>query len=582
MNKYVTYLPWTVLALAALFLASKVMPASEPRDGFHLSEFGLLPMVDRGRIQPIDTKARTALMVISGKQTFVDAKGNTQPAIRWFLDALATRSEGGGPALEHKVFRIENDQVLSLLGLEPRSGFRYSLAEIRPRAAEFYAQAQRARGVDPKKRDLYDNKLVELAQHLEVFLEVSQWHFLSVPVAAKDEQWLSVRDAVQSPHKVSQAIAQIQLELVDAYAGNDPTAFNKMLKTYADYLDREIPVNVGTARFETFFNHFAPFYQSAVLYAFVFVLGCSFWLGWREDVRRSAFWLGCLALAVHSWALFARMYIQGRPPVTNLYSSAVFIGWGCVIVGLILEYIYRNGFGVVVASATGGLTLIVAHYLSLGGDTMEMMQAVLDTNFWLATHVTCITLGYTACFVAGFLGIFYILGSVLTPWLHNDLRQSLIKMIYGVICFAMLLSFTGTVLGGIWADQSWGRFWGWDPKENGALLIVIWNALILHARWGGMIKQRGLANLAIAGNIVTAWSWFGVNMLGVGLHSYGFMAGALRWLLVFDISQLAIIAVGLTPLERWRSLAQVPQDKPTAPPKGPSQSLQPKAVPTAS
>ena len=91
-------------------------------------------------------------------------------------------------------------------------------------------------------------------------------------------------------------------------------------------------------------------------------------------------------------------------------------------------------------------------------------------------------------------------------------------MIYGVVCFATLFSFVGTVLGGIWADQSWGRFWGWDPKENGALLIVIWNALILHARWGGMVKQRGMAVLAVVGNIVTAWSWFGTNMLGVGLH----------------------------------------------------------------
>ncbi len=94
--------------------------------------------------------------------------------------------------------------------------------------------------------------------------------------------------------------------------------------------------------------------------------------------------------------------------------------------------------------------------------------------------------------------------------------------LYGIVCFATLLSFTGTVLGGIWADQSWGRFWGWDPKENGAMLIVIWNALILHARWGGMVQARGMAMLAVIGNMVTGWSWFGTNQLQVGLHSYGF------------------------------------------------------------
>jgi len=131
--------------------------------------------------------------------------------------------------------------------------------------------------------------------------------------------------------------------------------------------------------------------------------------------------------------------------------------------------------------------------------------------------------------------------------------QALGKMVYGIICFATLFSFVGTVLGGIWADQSWGRFWGWDPKENGALLIVLWNGVILHARWGGMIRERGLMTLAVFGNIVTAWSWFGTNMLGVGLHSYGFMDAAFWGLVAFVGTQLLAIGIGSLPLPRWRS-----------------------------
>ncbi|PYK63687.1 MAG: hypothetical protein DME21_02115 [Verrucomicrobia bacterium] len=126
-------------------------------------------------------------------------------------------------------------------------------------------------------------------------------------------------------------------------------------------------------------------------------------------------------------------------------------------------------------------------------------------------------------------------------------------MVYGIVCFATLFSFVGTVLGGIWADQSWGRFWGWDPKENGALIIVLWNALILHLRWGGMIRERGLINCAIVGNIVTSWSWFGVNMLEIGLHSYGFTQAAFKWLIGFVVSQLFIIALGLLPRHLWVS-----------------------------
>jgi cytochrome c biogenesis factor len=142
---------------------------------------------------------------------------------------------------------------------------------------------------------------------------------------------------------------------------------------------------------------------------------------------------------------------------------------------------------------------------------------------------------------------------VFTPSLSPSVGKELSRMIYGTLCFATFFSFIGTVLGGLWADDSWGRFWGWDPKENGALMIVLWNALVLHARWGAMVKERGLAALAVVGNIVTSWSWFGVNELGVGLHSYGFTEGVLMGLGLFIVSQLAIIACGALPKHLWWS-----------------------------
>ena len=158
-----------------------------------------------------------------------------------------------------------------------------------------------------------------------------------------------------------------------------------------------------------------------------------------------------------------------------------------------------------------------------------------------------------------------------TTWVANQkFVSSTARIIYAIVCFATLFSFVGTVLGGIWADQSWGRFWGWDPKENGALIIVLWNALILHARWGGLVKERGLANLAVVGNIVTSWSWFGTNMLGIGLHSYGFMDSGFKWLMAFIGSQLLLIGLGLIPLRYWRSFRdKVPPADPTPAPRAP-------------
>jgi ABC-type transport system involved in cytochrome c biogenesis permease subunit len=181
------------------------------------------------------------------------------------------------------------------------------------------------------------------------------------------------------------------------------------------------------------------------------------------------------------------------------------------------------------------------------------MQAVLDTQFWLATHVVCITVGYGTTFVAGMLAFAYIIGAVFIPAFNGAIRKVFSNLIYGTICFSLLFSFVGTVLGGLWADDSWGRFWGWDPKENGALIIVIWNALVLHARWGAMIKERGLAVLAIFGNVVTAWSWFGTNQLGFGLHSYGFTEGVLYMLGGWVLLNLVLMAVGMVPTQMWLS-----------------------------
>src|SRR5581483_5097965 len=134
--------------------------------------------------------------------------------------------------------------------------------------------------------------------------------------------------------------------------------------------------------------------------------------------------------------------------------------------------------GTAIASVSGALSLVVAHFLALDtptGDTLQMLQAVLDTNFWLATHVTIVNLGYAATFAAGLFGVVYLALGMGTRLLAGPLGKQLSQIIYGIVCFGTLLSFLGTVAGGLWADQSWGRFWGWDPKENGALLIVIWN-----------------------------------------------------------------------------------------------------------
>ena len=384
-------------------------------------------------------------------------------------------------------------------------------------------------------------------------------------------------EAIKVREGVDPVILQYE-DLAFAYRDQNFSEFNRLVNELYDLTTKRAGSTASTLSFEKTFNGFEPFYRSAIAYVVIFIVAALSWLlpAFKRDskgigtLRNSAYYLTIIVLICHTFGLAARMWIEGRPPVTNLYSSALFIGWASVLLCLGTEKYIRLGIASAMGALIGFSSLVIAHSLSLDsslnptGDTMEMMRAVLDSNFWLATHVVIITIGYSTTFLAGFLGIAYIffhIGCSIFNKPESKMKKTLDSMIYGITCFSLLFSLVGTILGGIWADQSWGRFWGWDAKENGALLIVIWNALLLHARFSGIAKTRGLACIAIFGNIVTAWSWFGTNMLGVGLHSYGFMDKAFDYLMMFIISQLIIIGLAYL-LLLWKLIFKPKDRKP--------------------
>ena len=599
------WLPWILVAVMGAWVASRLHAPSE--SGFHASEFGRLPVLLNGRIQPLDSVARNSLLQIRNKQSVALEDHSQLNATEWLLEVLLKPEV----ADERKVFRIDHPELLGMLGL-PEDQKHFAFNQIRTKLEEIEKQAERINAVPAANRTVFEKQVsklhnaVLLYQRLKNSLQpdntlnfvdelqryqsvitpgvvalrareagkdydqeafkklvefISRYDFMAqmsypllIPPAHPEQSrdnWTTMgatlmevaRGATLPPSVLFYA------RMATAYRGGQPAEFNRAVSEYRQWLSPSFAKELGKGRREFLYSHFEPFYLAMVIYVLAFLLACGSWFNWSEPLRRSAFYLLILAWGVHTSGIVFRMVLEGRPPVTNLYSSAVFVGWGAVALGLILERIYRDGIGAASAATIGFVTQVVAHNLALGGDTMEMMRAVLDTNFWLATHVVVVTLGYSATFFAGFLACFYVLRSTLTKNFTAEAGRSLARMVYGIICFAMLFSFAGTVLGGIWADQSWGRFWGWDPKENGALIIVLWNAIILHARWGHMVEERGLMNLAIFGNIVTSYSWFGVNMLGIGLHSYGFMDAAFRWLMVFVVSQLVLIAIGLVPVK---------------------------------
>jgi ABC-type transport system involved in cytochrome c biogenesis, permease component len=603
------FLPWIIFAVAVGSIAAKWLPPKTAKSDIDLVGFGKIPVLVGGRVKPLDTVARNSLLIIHGKQELRLEGGRRLTAMQWLTDVLFNAPV----ADQYPVFVVQNADVLGLFGWEQSDRKYFSFAEFTPFLRQIDEQGAQSDKLEAVQRSAYQGailnlrnglalyqrlknsiqpegtqnfapelqsfensvlgaataarkrengenfdkaKLDDVAELIQRYEKLSEMaYILPVPPRGHDEEWRSIGDSLL--HSVGtgeiRPVVKQYANIADAYRADDHLVFNQHVDRLGSWFVKDQPNAIKRTSFEFLFNRLQPFSQSMALYVLAFLLACASWLGWSRPLNRSAFYILLLALAIHTFGLFSRMYLQERPPVTNLYSSAIFIGWGAVIVSLILERIFRDGIGAACAGAIGFVTLIIAHHLAGSGDTLEMLQAVLDTNIWLATHVVAITTGYSAMFLAGTLAIIYVIRGVLTRSLTKQSADSLGRMTYGVVCFATLFSFVGTVLGGIWADQSWGRFWGWDPKENGAVLIVLWCAIILHARWGGFIRQRGLMIMAIFGNVVTSFSWFGVNMLGVGLHSYGFMQKAFPWLVGFIVSQLALMTIAAMPLERWRS-----------------------------
>ncbi len=568
-----------VVLFAVWFFQSGVKPPKEAATDFQLNAFAHLPVKFDGRKKPIDTFARNFLTVLSDKQSVRSADGNRISATQWLLDTVSGRPE----AMDYAVFRIENLDVLSSLGLEERKRLRYSYRELLPNLGKLDTVARSAYGKEDRQRDLYDKQIMKVANKIYLFQNImasfedpsgipqeqlmatAQRYTrlenysipLVIPPGSGNPRWRPLMSSLLSTHAaLPDPLAAEFAAMLAASRTGEAASFNDALHKYGALLQAENPAVFEKLSFEVFYNRLGAFMKSASLYLLVFVLSLFGWLFRKEGLVGAARTLMVCAFVPHTFAIVARSFLSGYPPVTNLYSSAIFIGWAAVAAGIIIEIGFRKrsaGMGNLVGGIAGFATLLIAHFLAGDGDTMEQMRAVLDTRFWLATHVITISLGYMATFVSGTIGVFYIFSGLLTRRLDKETAENMYRMMYGTTCFALLFSFVGTVLGGLWADDSWGRFWGWDPKENGALLIVLWNAIMLHARYGGMVKDRGFAVMAVAGNIVTAWSWFGVNQLSVGLHSYGFTQSATFWLTVFVSTQFVVVLLGLVPARLWRS-----------------------------
>jgi len=349
--------------------------------------------------------------------------------------------------------------------------------------------------------------------------------------------WASIGDGIMNvfqgidPDPINTITATKLMEDVYAdYKAEDKTLLGSLKKASTVFQDKLSEQQLKDLKREVKYNESKHFFKAiffCFLPAMIFIILS--WLSPKSMFGRITYWLTAgfttIGLYVTISGITQRALIMHRPPVGNLYDTIIFIAAGVVFIALVTELLTRRKLALSIAPFIGFFLLVLSwiYELEEGVDNLEPLIAVLRSNFWLTVHVPTITFGYAAGLATWLFGIVYLF--VRLFGLDKDdpsLRRLISRMTYGSLAFCLLLSLIGTVTGGIWANDSWGRFWGWDPKENGALMIVLWTLFILHARLGGVIKEWGVHLSAIFTGPVVVFSWWHVNLLGVGLHSYGF------------------------------------------------------------
>ncbi|MBP9721746.1 MAG: cytochrome c biogenesis protein CcsA [Gammaproteobacteria bacterium] len=308
-----------------------------------------------------------------------------------------------------------------------------------------------------------------------------------------------------------------------------------------------ISINNNILITEYYYNKFKLPSKSLLLYILAFFMTVILLYNYKKYS-----WLALIIFSagvlLHLLNLGMRIYILQRPPVANLYESILFVGLIVGIFSIIIELKRKDYIGILLGSLICTSLQFIANSYATTGDSLGVLIAVLNNNFWLGTHVIAVTSGYGACLILSALSHIYLFTNCLysrqKSKLFEQIKQKLTQLFQYILTLsliALFLMLLGTILGGIWADQSWGRFWGWDPKENGALLICLWLISLLHGRISGQLREITFVAAAAFTSVTVALAWFGVNLLSTGLHSYGFTENIATNLILFIIFEILLI-----------------------------------------
>lgn len=501
-----------------------------------LEPINLLPVHHNGRLKPLDTLAQEVLMYLNGSYS----RFSVHPVQAYLA---LTRFEDG-PSVE--ILEIRDIQVRLELGFLKEKRF-YSLAELQStQLGSLTEPILKKQEQNAKSLNTHDKALLEVLQQASLLSEViaGQHLMMAADYTLLDNAHFSQNGMPQLNPGVQEQIRKYFQSLSSPIEIQTQEAQNLITLVRSQKVPELFQHSLEKMGTEVFFNKAQFFLWSSIL-AILFGL-CFFVPLFKNKISyKITTLLFAIPIALLTTGLAFRIYITRFAPVTNMYTTMVWVALGVMIFTFILFVLYKNYVIPGLALIASGLILMLTYQIPLVlSPDLDPIVAVLRNNFWLSTHVTTITISYAAFTIAMVLGNV----ALVRLWFYKD-NEAFFKeyshYAYRMIQLGCFLLTMGIILGGIWADYSWGRFWGWDPKETWALIADLGFLAIMHARLVGWITSFSLLAWSPVAYLLVIMAWYGVNfVLAAGLHSYGFSSGGATAMAIFVALQIVLLAAG--------------------------------------
>ncbi|MCS6838300.1 MAG: cytochrome c biogenesis protein CcsA [Bdellovibrionaceae bacterium] len=528
------YLSAVLYRFFVLFVVLWSMPISWA-DTVASAPLRFLPVLDAGRVKPYDTFSKEVLQLIYGKTTY-EGKPAYQIVTTWWLQPDLWKDKA--------IFEIKPFELKNTLGLPPQDRY-FTLEQLiaHPRLPDLFQQLQEMRE-KKMKLDPFFQSVQRLEQQLFVYRELVSGNLVNV-LPVSDSQWKNLNQL--NDEERSDFLKITDLFIQSLTSPNSLEIRDQLERAIQQFRSRGIQVDDQKIKAEVHYGDFHPFRWAAIFYVLASLVMGLIWILKKNRLEYGIWIFALVGLILHIYGFGLRVYLSGRAPVTNMYETVVWVALGAVVFGMILEGIYRWRFILGTGTVVGAFCLILSDLAPAVLDpSIQPLEPVLRSNFWLIVHVTTIVISYAAFFLSfalGNLGLFWYLRDEKG---YQERINAITLACYRSIQIGVSFLAPGIILGGVWADYSWGRFWDWDPKETWSLIALLGYLAILHARLVGWLKSFGLlASSVFAFNLIIM-AWYGVNfVLGAGLHTYGFGAGGIEYVSAFVFLHLGYVIYAL-------------------------------------